>query len=131
MYGWIKLVHVTCISLSFSLFFARGLWGFAGPPRPLWRWLRITPHVVDTLLLASGLTLAFFIRQFPFVNSAWLTVKVLGLIAYIALGMVALHSPYSGSVRWAAWLAALAVFGYIVSVAVTKQPAGFLATASW
>ncbi len=127
MYAWIKLIHVTTISLSITLFVCRGLWGLAGPGRPLWRWMRIAPHIIDTLLLASGLTLAFLIHQLPFVNSGWLTAKVIGLILYIILGMVALHSSRSRSRQWGAWFAALVVFGYIVSVAVTKQPAGFLA----
>ncbi len=125
MYNWIKLLHVTCVALSFSLFFARGLWLFAAPRRSLWRWLRVTPHIVDTLLLGSGLTLAVFIHQYPFVNSGWLTAKVLGLIVYVALGMVALHSSRSRILPRLAWMAALLVFAYIVSVAISKQPGGF------
>jgi uncharacterized membrane protein SirB2 len=127
VYSWIKLLHVTCVALSFSLFFGRGLWLFTGTRRALWGWLRIMPHIVDTLLLASGLTLAVFIHQYPFVNSGWLTAKVLGLVAYVAFGMVALHYRRSRLVARAAWVVAMLVFAYIVSVAITKQPMGFLA----
>lgn len=129
MYGWVKLVHIACVALSFSLFVTRGLWLLAVPGRPLWRWLRVVPHIVDTVLLASGLTLACLIRQYPFVNSHWLTAKVIGLIAYIALGMLAFRSTRPRGLRWLTWLMALLVFGYIVSVAVSKNPAGFISMA--
>jgi uncharacterized membrane protein SirB2 len=112
--------------LSFSLFLSRGLWLLLRPARPLWRWLRIVPHMVDTALLASGLTLAFFIRQYPFVNSDWLTAKVIGLIVYITLGVIAFRGLRLKVGRWLVWAMALLVFGYIVSVALSKQPAGFL-----
>ncbi|HET7586712.1 MAG TPA: SirB2 family protein [Gammaproteobacteria bacterium] len=126
VYSSIKLFHMTCVGLSVSLFAARGIWVLASG-RALWRPLRIIPHVIDTLLLASGITLAFLIHQFPFVNSDWLTAKIVGLIAYIALGVWVFRGKQSRATRWAVWTAALIVFGYIVSVAVTKQPAGFLA----
>jgi uncharacterized membrane protein SirB2 len=45
----------------------------------------------------------------------------------VVLGAVALKRGRTRSVRLAALLAAMGVFGYIVSVAVTKQPAGFFA----
>ncbi|HEU4618979.1 MAG TPA: SirB2 family protein [Gammaproteobacteria bacterium] len=125
-YLLIKTVHMTCIGLSVGLFATRGAWLIASG-RGLWKWLRIVPHIVDTVLLASGLTLAFWIRQYPFVNSGWLTAKVIGLIAYIALGVVLFRAPLGRPARWGIWAAALLVFAYIVSVAVTKRPAGFLA----
>ncbi|HET7371640.1 MAG TPA: SirB2 family protein [Gammaproteobacteria bacterium] len=126
LYSSIKLFHMTCVGLSVSLFAARGIWVLA-TGRGLWRPLKVVPHIIDTLLLASGITLAFYIRQFPFVNSDWLTAKIVGLIAYIALGVWVFRGRQSRGARWVVWTAAVTVFGYIVSVAVTKQPAGFLA----
>jgi uncharacterized membrane protein SirB2 len=90
------------------------------------RWVRITPHVIDTVLLASAIGLALILEQYPFVHG-WLTAKVLGLIAYIILGSIALKRGRTKPIRAAAWVAALAVFGYIVSVALTRHPLGFLA----
>jgi uncharacterized membrane protein SirB2 len=66
--------------------------------------------------------------QYPFVD-AWLTAKVLGLTVYIILGSLALRPGSTAKVRILAWLAALAVFGWILSVALTRQPLGFLAAA--
>jgi uncharacterized membrane protein SirB2 len=88
-------------------------------------WVRIAPHVVDTLLLASAIALAVIIQQYPGLHG-WLTAKVIGLIAYIGLGVVALNRGKTRVVRISAWIAALVVFGYIASVAMTKSPLGFL-----
>jgi len=89
------------------------------------RWVRVLPHVNDTLLLVCGVTLSVLSRQYPFV-AGWLTVKVLLLIAYIVLGAIALKRGRTKSVRIVAFVAALACFLFIVSVAVTKQPWGIL-----
>ena len=90
------------------------------------RWIRIAPHVNDTVLLTAALFLVLMSGQYPFVE-AWLTAKVLGLTAYIILGSLALRAGSTQRIRMVAWLSALAVFGWIVSVALTRQPLGFLA----
>ena len=84
------------------------------------RWVRVVPHVVDTLLLTSALVLVFWSAQYPFVQT-WLTAKVLALVAYIVLGTIALKRGKSKGVRSFALLAALATFAYIVAVAQTRQ----------
>jgi uncharacterized membrane protein SirB2 len=58
--------------------------------------------------------------QYPFVQN-WLTVKILAVIAYIAIGSIALKRGKTKTVRVYAFIAALATFAYIASVAVTKQ----------
>jgi uncharacterized membrane protein SirB2 len=82
--------------------------------------VRITPHVVDTALLASAIALAVMIRQYPLVNS-WLTAKTLGLVAYIGLGTIALKRGRTRGLRIAAFCGALLVFAYIIAVAITKS----------
>lgn len=119
-YPAIKATHITCVLLSFSLFFLRGVWMIVESPLLERRWVKIVPHVNDTLLLVAGLTLAFMIGQYPFVD-AWLTAKVFGLIAYILLGTIGLKRGKTKSVRIGFWVAAQAVFFYIVSVALTRS----------
>jgi uncharacterized membrane protein SirB2 len=124
-YAFIKHFHATCAVLSFMLFFLRGIWSFRGSPIMGRRWVKIVPHTVDTLLLASALWLAFTIGQYPFVD-AWLTAKVLGLVLYIGLGFVALRFGRTRAIRIAAWLAAQMVFFYILLVARQHDPFPFL-----
>jgi uncharacterized membrane protein SirB2 len=123
-YSAIKHFHILCAILSGSLFLLRGCWMVAGATLLEKRWWRVMPHVIDTLFLASALVMMFWSAQYPFVQS-WLTAKVLALEFYIVLGAFALKraKTYSGRVR--AFVAALAVFAYIVSVAITKQPLPF------
>ena len=124
-YLTLKTIHVGSVAMSYVLFFVRGVWMMRDSPRLHERWVRIVPHLVDTVLLASAVTMAVMIRQYPF-EASWLTAKVIGLVIYIALGMVALRFGKARSTRIMAWIAAQIVFLFIVSVAVTRDPLGFL-----
>lgn len=121
----LKAIHVSCAVISFALFFLRGIWSFNGSPIIRQRWVKVVPHAVDTLLLVSALALAFTIQQYPFVD-AWLTAKFFGLVLYILLGTLALKYGKTKAVRVSAWLAALAVFAYIVLVAKQHNPLPFI-----
>jgi uncharacterized membrane protein SirB2 len=122
----LKTIHVTCVVVSYALFFIRGVWMMRGSPLLAQRWVRIVPHVNDTVLLASAIAMLVTIRLNPF-STGWLTAKLLGLIAYIGLGMFALRRGRTKRTRVTAWFAAQAVFFYIVAVALTKSPAPGLA----
>ena len=123
-YAALKAIHVGAVAMSYALFLLRGVWMIRGSARLHARWVKIVPHVVDTVLLASAIALAVAIRQYPFV-AGWLTAKVVALVLYIALGTVALKRGRSKRTRIAAWAAAQAVFLYIVMAAVTRNPWGF------
>ncbi len=79
------------------------------------------PHVVDTVLLVSAITLVMIIQQNP-VSDSWLTAKVVGLLVYISLGMIAMRFGKTRQTKIIAWVAAQFVFLYIVLVALTKSP---------
>ncbi len=113
-------LHITMVTLSGSLFILRGLWMLVDSPRLQQRWVKVIPHLIDTLLLASGVSLALLIGQYPFADS-WLTAKVVALTVYILLGTVALKRGRTKPVRTVAWLLALATFGYIVLVARSQS----------
>jgi uncharacterized membrane protein SirB2 len=131
-YTTLKLIHVGAVTLSFCGFLARGLGILFGASWVRLRLARTLPHVIDTVLLASALGMLWVMRLPPW-PVPWLRAKIAGLIAYIALGVVALRPTRDGSpgrprsIRLLALLAALTVFGYIVSVALTKDPLGALA----
>lgn len=116
----IKHLHMTCAALSGSFFFLRGIWMLRESPLLQRRWVKIAPHIIDTILLGSALTLAVWSSQYPFAQN-WLTAKLIALVAYILLGTVALKRGKTKTVRAAAFVAALAVFAYIIKVAVTRQ----------
>lgn len=120
-YLWVKYLHVTCVVISVSLFVFRGVLVQLRRPWHQWWLLRRGRHVVDTVLLGAAAWMAWQIGQYPFVHG-WLTAKVLGLLAYIVLGMRALSKdtprqqqlPYLG--------ASLLSVAYIVGVALTRSP---------
>ena len=116
----LKYFHMACTALSGSLFVLRGIWMLRDSAMLQRRWVRVAPHVVDTLLLASALILVIWSRQYPFVQN-WLTAKIIALIVYIALGAIALKRGRNKTVRVCAFIAALAVFAHIGLVAMTKQ----------
>jgi len=120
----LKTIHISCAVGSYTLFFLRGIWSFSGSPIMHQRWIKIVPHVVDTLLLVSAIALAFTLQQYPFID-AWLTAKFFALLLYIGLGSVALKRGSSKTIRIAAWLAAQAAFVYIVLVAIKHAPLPF------
>ncbi|MGD9870665.1 MAG: SirB2 family protein [Thauera sp.] len=125
-YYAIKNLHITCVVLSAAGFLLRGVWMITGNPLLQHRLTRIVPHLVDTTLLLSAITLTVMIQQYPFV-AGWATAKILGLIVYILLGTVALKRGRTREVRIGAFVAALLVYLWIVSVALTKHAAGYLA----
>jgi uncharacterized membrane protein SirB2 len=120
-YFLLKHLHMSCAALSGALFLLRGLWMLQDSPRLGRRWVRTLPHLVDTVLLASAVTLAMWSAQYPLAQP-WLTAKVGALLLYIVLGSVALKRGRSKGIRAAAFLGALATFAYIVAVALSKNP---------
>jgi uncharacterized membrane protein SirB2 len=124
-YGELKTIHESAVAISFAGFFARGVGMLRGAPWVKHRMARTLPHLVDTILIVSAVWLAWMLRLTP-ANAPWIAAKIVGLVAYIALGMVALRFGRTKSVRASAWVAALLTFGYIVSVAITKDPRGIL-----
>lgn len=125
-YLLLRSVHVGAVVLSLAGFVLRGALMLAGSPLLGRRFTRIAPHVVDTVLLASALALAWQIGQWPFVDH-WLTAKVLALVAYIVLGVLALGRARSPRARGLAFAGALTAAAYIVWVALTRDPRGPLA----
>jgi uncharacterized membrane protein SirB2 len=133
-YLLLKHLHVTCVVLTLSGFCLRGLLllrksaltGRQVVSGGRWlRWLRVLPHLNDSVLLAAGIALTLQINQYPFID-AWLTAKFFGLVAYIMLGSLALKPGRPPTVRLGAGLLAIVVFAWLVLVALSKQPYGGL-----
>lgn len=125
LYQIIKTTHILCAISSISFFIIRGIWMMQSSQRLAQSWVKTTSRTIDTILLMSALSLVFITEQYPGVMG-WLTVKLIALLVYIGLGMVALHWGKTRQIRITAWIASIIVFSYIVSVALTRNPLSFL-----
>jgi uncharacterized membrane protein SirB2 len=124
-YILLKHAHMTLAAASASLFLVRGMWMLAGSPMLSRGWVRRTPHLVDSLLLATAIALAWWAGLSP-MSSPWLGAKIGALVAYIVLGSVALKYGKTRLGRLSAFIAAIGCFAYIVTTAVTKNPLFFI-----
>ena len=125
MYLALKHSHMLFAALSGLFFLVRGTWMLMESDMLQKKWVKIVPHVIDTLLLAFAIALCVTLSQYPFVES-WLTMKVVMLVAYIVLGTIALKRGKTKAIRTVAFFAALASYLFLVSVAIAHHPAGFL-----
>lgn len=125
-YAEIRLVHILAVAASGGMFFLRGVAIFTGAGWAKAAPVRFLGYTIDTVLLTAALMLMTIVQQYPFVH-AWLTVKVVLLAVYIALGYAAFWHSRSRARQVGLWAAALAVYGFIVSVARAHDPLGFLA----
>ena len=123
MYLTLKHIHVAFVALSLLTFLVRGVWLFVDSAMLGERWVKLLPHVVNTILLASGIALAMYLSMAPG-NQPWLMAKIVGLIAYVGLGVAAFRAS-GPTARKLLWTSALVAFAFIVSVAVRKTPLGF------
>ena len=117
----VKYIHISCVILTLSFFIVRGIWMMQDSTLLKKIQVRILSATIDTILLVSAIIQAIYIKQYPFTHD-WLTAKVLALVIYISLGMVAFSYGKTKNIRVTAWLAALLCFAYIVSVALTRNP---------
>lgn len=125
-YLLLRHLHIACALISIAGFFARGLLMLRDSSLLRQRWLRVLPHLNDSLLLAAALGLAWRTGQWPFAD-AWLSAKLAGLALYIVLGALALRPGRPRRVRALCFVGALLTVLWIVSVALTRQPLGALA----
>lgn len=119
-YESVRWVHIACATLSITLFALRGVLQLAAFNWRQWRWLRIAPHVNDTLLLSMAITLTVMSGQYP-LQQTWLTAKVLALLVYIVVGRWALLPGLSAPRQRLAFGVALLTVGYIVAVAMRRS----------
>ncbi|HET7833100.1 MAG TPA: SirB2 family protein [Gallionella sp.] len=124
-YAAIKTLHISCVALSYSLFFLRGIWSLNNSSMLHSHYANVLPHVVDTVLLTSAITLAVMLGVSP-LNSVWLLTKISALLLYIVLGSVAIRRGKTRRTKLTAWIAAQLVFCFIVATAITHSPTPWL-----
>jgi uncharacterized membrane protein SirB2 len=125
MYILLKHTHLMALSISFLLFFVRGYLMMRQSDKSNHRAFLIAPHIINLLLIGSGIALAISLHLNP-TEQPWLLVKLIALVIYIGLGVMTFKHP-SLQIRKILWLLALVVFAFIVTVAKSKNPLGFFA----
>lgn len=124
-YPQIKHAHVMLAVLSGSLFALRGLAVLLGGRWPLAWPLRWTSYAIDTALLTAAMMLLTILPGSMFANG-WLAAKLALLVGYVALGVFALRRGRTRAVRLACYVAALATFCAVYSIARAHHPLGAL-----
>lgn len=125
-YLLIKNLHTLAALLTITGFMLRGYWMVTGSDRLTHRMTRTVPHIVDTIFLLSGIAMLAMLSLNP-LSQGWLLAKFAGLIAYVLLGTIAIRRGSTPQIRKVAFVAALAVFAYIVGVALSKSAISWLA----
>jgi len=115
----LKSLHVALAWITVAGFVARAGLAFAGSPLRRHRFVKIAPHVIDSALLLLGLLLAWQLSLSPL--SGWLGAKLLGLLAYIAFGVLTLRAS-GQALRVVGAVGALTAVAYIFAVAFSRQP---------
>ncbi len=119
---------MSSVFISISLFLIRCFWVFRDSSidkiRMDKKWVKVLPHVNDTILLITATILALSIQQYPFVD-AWLTAKFTALFFYIVFGMFALKRAKEMKNKVLFFILALITFSYIVGVALTRNAGWF------
>ena len=121
----IRSIHIWAITLSGCLFALRGLGMLAGARWPQVALLRYLSYGIDTVLLTAALMLVTILPSAAFANG-WLTVKLVLVVVYVVLGVLALRRGRSRGVRAGCYAGALLVFIAIVGIARMHHPLGWL-----
>lgn len=119
----LKHLHTTAAALSLLFFIVRAYWSVIESPTLRKKVVRIAPHMIDTILLVCGLAMAYTIGF----NQGWIWAKLVALVLYIGVGTVAIKRGKTPGSRAIAAVIAIAVFVYIVGVALQRNAWSWLA----
>ena len=119
LYYFIKIIHVSCAVLTFSGFTLRAYWMLVESDWLQHKISRVLPHLIDTVLLLSAITLVIMSRQYPTLVN-WVTIKIGLLLLYIVLGTFALKRGRTRQIRIVCLGGALLTTAAIFAVANLK-----------
>ncbi|MGY0505871.1 SirB2 family protein [Luteimonas sp. e5] len=125
-YPQIKAAHIHLVLLSVGLFALRGGFSLIGAKWPRHAVARYASYTIDTCLLTSAAMLLTILPGAMFANG-WLTAKMLLLVAYIVLGVLAMRVRFPRSRRAVFFALALLAFFAMFGIARMHHPWGWLA----
>jgi uncharacterized membrane protein SirB2 len=124
-YPQIRLLHIACVVLSGTLFFLRGAGVLAGARWPMRLPVRLASYSIDTVLLTAALILVTMLPGAVFANG-WLTTKLVLLVIYVVLGSLALKRARTPRAKKLYFIAAIATYLFMFSIARTHDPLGVM-----
>lgn len=115
-----KHLHMTVALISVALFILRFGWTLAGSAQLNKKWVKITPHVIDTVLLVLGIVMMMKLALNPF-EQLWLGEKLLAVIAYIFTGYYTLKLARNRVMQIFGFFGAIGWVMLVVRLAMTKE----------
>lgn len=115
----LRSAHLVLAYLTVLGFVVRGIWALTDSAYRSQKWVRIAPHVIDTLLLVLGVAMAVQLSISPL--QGWLAAKLVGLLAYIGFGVLTMRAAAT-RMKVVGFLGALVSVGYIFAVAFARNP---------
>lgn len=120
MYLFAKHLHLTVVVISIALFILRFIWLTRSSGMLQKKWVKIVPHVVDTLLLGSAIALCFILAFNP-LEQTWLLHKIVAVIIYILVGFWTLKKAQTLLQKWLGFGLAMTCLAVAGKLAVSKQ----------
>ncbi|WP_130619657.1 SirB2 family protein [Dyella amyloliquefaciens] len=125
-YPQIKWLHIACIIASGTLFALRGLLVQAGRGElAQWAPLRWLSYAIDTTLITAAMMLLTILPRGMFANG-WLTTKLVLVVTYVTLGVLAMRRSGSPALRHLSYAAAVLTYITIIGIARAHHPLGWL-----
>lgn len=122
-YLLIKHLHVTAAALSILFFIIRSYWSVTENGLLQKKVVKIAPHIIDTVLLVCAILLSMMLG--PAASQPWVLTKIVLLVVYIGVGTIAIKRGRTPRSRAIAAVIAVAIFFYIVGVAIKHHPASW------
>ncbi len=110
---------MTLAVLTVLLFTVRIFLRFRQSPKLQSKLMRISPHIIHTMLLVLGVWLAFYSGVLS--ENPWIIAKIIALVLYMALSFYIFKWAKSNSQVLIGALAGWLMLIYIFSVAFTKS----------
>ncbi len=114
-----KHLHLLFVAVVALSFIGRVILAEYRPEMLAQKWIKLSPHILASLLLLSGIVLVFQGDWLANGEYGWIVAKLVLLVAFVGLGVMTLREQ--GQKRWLAFGGALFVLYYIVKVAFSKQ----------
>ena len=122
-YLFLKHLHVTAAAISIVFFIVRAYWSITENGLLQKKVVKIAPHIIDTVLLVAAILLSIMLGQAA--AQPWVLTKIVLLLAYIGVGTIAIKRGRTPRGRAIAAVISVAIFVYIVGVALRHHPASW------